>query len=308
MNQRIVITGSCGLVGSGLIPFLRKQGNEVRHLDIAEHGDARGDVRDLDQVRAAVDGCDGVIHLAAVSRVIWGEQYPDLCRETNVGGVRNILEAAATSDRKPWVVSASSREVYGQPEQLPAEEDCPLQPVNVYGHCKVEGEQLVEAARRDGVRACTVRLSNVFGSTADHADRVIPAFAHAAAFGHELRVDGADHTFDFTHITDVAAGIASLAALLADGGSPPPPIHFVSGVPTTLEQLAQLTIRLAVSTSIIRYAPPRNYDVARFVGNYDRVKGLLGWSPQMSLEAGLEKLISDFREEFCAVQIQEIAS
>lgn len=296
MNQRILITGSSGLVGSALAPVLEQLGAEVRLLDLAAVGDAEGDVRDLDRVRSAVVECDGVIHLAAVSRVIWGEQRPELCWATNVGGLRNVLESAAVSSRRPWVVFASSREIYGQPEELPATEDCPARPVNLYGRSKVEGEALVAAARRDGVRACTIRLSNVFGSVHDYADRVVPAFARAAARGDELRVDGAEHTFDFTYIDDVVAGVAALAALLGDGGATPPPIHFVSGVPTTLLELANLAIRLAGSASGVRHAPPRDFDVARFYGSADRARRLLGWTPTVPLEVGLKRLVHAFRD------------
>lgn len=306
MNQRILITGSCGLIGTGLAGVLQSRGADLRLLDTAARSDAAGDVRDPDRVRAAVDTCDGIIHLAAVSRVVWGEQQPEACWATNVGGLRNVLEAAASSARKPWILFASSREVYGQPERLPVDEDCPLRPVNIYGRSKVEGESLVEVARRDGVRASTMRLSNVFGATSDHVDRVVPAFARAAAVGEELRVDGAGHTFDFTHIDDVAAGIAALVDLVSEPGSPPPPIHFVSGVPTTLQQLAETAIRLASSSSTVRYAPPRDFDVARFVGSAERAKRLLGWAPTVPLELGLGRLIHAFRDELGADQIREV--
>lgn len=308
MKQRILITGSSGLIGTGLADVLRRLGAEVRLMDIAGVGDARGDVRDAALVRSQVDGCDGVIHLAAISRVVWGEQEPELCRSTNVGGLRNVLTSAAVSRCRPWVVFASSREVYGQPDELPANEDSTARPVNVYGRTKVEGEALVKAARRDGVRACTIRLSNVFGSVNDHADRVVPAFARAAVSGKELRVDGADHTFDFTHIDDVASGIATLAAVLANGNAPPPPIHFVSGAPTTLLELATLAIRLAGSTSQVRHAPPRDFDVARFYGDPARAQRLLGWRHETSLEVGLREFIgalrTDLRADITAEQAQ----
>lgn len=296
MNQRILITGSSGLVGSALAPVFENQGAELRLLDIAAVGDAEGDVRDMNRVTAAIDRCDGIIHLAAVSRVVWGEQQPELCRATNVGGLRNVLDSAAASSRKPWVVFASSREIYGQVQELPAHEDSPSRPVNVYGRSKAEGESLVEEAQRHGVRACTIRLSNVFGSVHDHADRVVPAFARAAVRGEPLRVDGDDHVFDFTHLDDVVSGIATLAALLAEGRQVPPPIHFVSGVPTPLLQLARLAIQLAGSASAVRHAPPRDFDVTRFYGSPNRAWRLLGWTPTVPLETGLERLIRGFRD------------
>jgi nucleoside-diphosphate-sugar epimerase len=307
MNHRILITGSSGLVGSALVPALTSLGVEVARLDITANGAARGDVRDRERLRRAIAGADGVIHLAAVSRVLWGERDPELCWSTNVTGLQNVLELAASSPARTWVIFASSREVYGQPDRLPATEDCRVRPVNVYGRSKVEGEQLVSAAQRDGVRACTIRLSNVFGSTADHADRVVPAFARAAVLGHDLRVDGADHTFDFTHIDDVTRGIVALTELLGSRGVVPPPIHFVSGIPTTLGELAAMAIRIAGTSSGVRLATPRDFDVARFFGSSARAEALLGWKPRVHLEEGLTRLIQAFRGAPCVAPMQESA-
>ncbi|MCC6649288.1 MAG: NAD(P)-dependent oxidoreductase [Polyangiaceae bacterium] len=297
MNHRILITGSSGLVGSALARELEGRGADVLGFDLRERGGARGDIRQCAEVAAAVADVSGVVHLAAVSRVLWGERDPEGCWSTNVDGTRNVLDAAAKSPRKPWVISASSREVYGQPAVLPASEDTPLRPVNIYGRSKVEGERLVEQARRAGVRACTVRFSNVFGATTDHADRVVPAFARAAVAGGELRVDGADHTFDFTFIGDVARGVASLVDLLATGAAPPPPIHFVSGRPTTLAELAALAIQLAGTTATIAHASPRDFDVARFVGDGARARRLLDWQPRVALREGLHQLIRALRDQ-----------
>jgi nucleoside-diphosphate-sugar epimerase len=69
-------------------------------------------------------------------------------------------------------------------------EDAPLSPRNVYARSKVAVEQLTEEARERGMIAAVVRFSNVFGDTEDHADRVVPAFARAAAAGGTVRVDG----------------------------------------------------------------------------------------------------------------------
>lgn len=294
MNGKILITGSEGLVGSALRRNLGPSGFEVRGLDIRADNAETGDVRDPVDVKKALHGCIGIVHLAAVSRVVWGERDPDLCWKTNVEGFRNVLEAAGQLAVKPWVIFASSREVYGQPERLPADEETPLRPVNVYARSKVAGEQLVAEARDRGLRACVIRLSNVYGSTRDHPDRVVPAFARAALLRQPLRIDGCDHTFDFTHISDVVQGIATLVALLDRGAAPPPPIHFVSGVPTTLGELATLAIDIAQSDSTVIHAPPRDFDVAKFHGCPGRAQSLLGWSPRTSLRQGLAALINDF--------------
>ena len=295
MNRTILLTGSAGLVGTALTAHLGALGLDVRPLDL--RNSAPADVRDTATVRRAMAGCTGVIHLAAVSRVIWGEQDPDNCRATNIGGTRNILEAALTSPARPWVIFASSREVYGEPARLPATEDAALAPVNVYGHTKIAGERLVDEARGLGLRAAVVRLSNVYGSPADHPDRVVPAFVRAAVRGLPLRVDGPDHTFDFTHIDDTARGITLLASLLETEPSPPPPIHFLTGTPTTLGALAELAVELAGTRAPIAAAEPRNFDVARFFGDPTRARRILGWSPQVTLREGIARFITAVRNE-----------
>ena len=97
---------------------------EARGLDLRGDGDERGDVRDPDKVARAIAGCRGVVHLAAVSRVIDGEREPARCESVNVGGLRVVIEAAQKIGA--WVLFASSREVYGQ-ATLPVHEDAPLQ-------------------------------------------------------------------------------------------------------------------------------------------------------------------------------------
>lgn len=137
MPDTILITGSEGLIGTALCELLAAQRTLVRRFDLKK----QLDVCEREVVRASVEGCTGIIHLAAVSRVIWGEREPERCWQTNVEGTRNILQAAAASARKPWVIFASSREVYGHAQQLPATEDAPLAPCNVYGRTKLAGRR-----------------------------------------------------------------------------------------------------------------------------------------------------------------------
>ena len=307
ISCRILLTGSEGLVGSALRTALEGFGADVAGLDVRGTGGEAGDVRDAQRVRQAVAGRHGIVHLAAVSRVLWGERDPETCRQVNLDGLRNVVAAAGSQKHRPWIVFASSREVYGQPDRLPVAEDAPLRPINVYGRTKVEGERLTMAARDDGLRTAIVRLSNVYGNTRDHADRVVPAFARNAVMGGTLRVEGADHAFDFTHIDDAVRGIASLVRALADGEAPPP-IHLLTGRSLTLGDLAALAVKLAGTGAPIAQAPPRSFDVSRFCGDPSRARRLLGWVPRVTLPQGLARLIRDFRGELAAPQRQEAAS
>ena len=294
MSHRILLTGFEGLVGRALRATLEERGNEIVGLDLRGAGGEHGDVRDPGRVREATAGCRGVVHLAAVSRVVWAERAPDDCLSTNIGGLRRVLEAAFEQPAPPWVVFASSREVYGRLRCLPATEDAPLSPVNVYGRSKIEGERLVEEARACGLRTATVRLSNVYGSVLDHADRVVPAFARAAVEGSAIRVDGAECSFDFTHIDDTVRGMVAAMDRL-EAGETLPPVHLVTGTPTTLRELAAMATALAGKRAPVVEAPPRPFDVSRFHGDPSRARELLGWEPRVRLRDGFERLVGDFR-------------
>lgn len=297
MSSNILVTGSEGLVGTALSTELAGQGQSIHRLDVrARDEEVRGDVTIQSDVRRRVAGCRGIIHLAAVSRVVWGERDPQRCQVTNIEGTRNVIEAALSTTPRPWLIFASSREVYGQCATLPVREGTPLMPLNTYGRSKAEGERLCEAARQAGLRVAVVRLSNVYGSTRDHVDRVIPAFARAAVEGSPLRVEGRSHTFDFTHIDDTVRGLMALAQLL-DREAPPPPIHFVTGTPTTLGEAAELAKKLSQSSSPLLVAEARTFDVSRFYGDPQRAQRLLGWTAQVGFREGLARLITDFQVE-----------
>jgi len=293
LGGRILITGSAGLIGTALVPELQKAGFDLEGFDIRL--DREQDVIKGAELSRHVASSDGVVHLAAVSRVVWGEQDPRRCREVNIGGLRNVLQACAKAPTRPWLLFASSREVYGSCCALPADEDAPASPVNVYGHTKLVGEEMVRAARQEGLRAATVRLSNVYGSADDHADRVVPAFVRGALDGQPLRVEGRGHTFDFTFVEDVARGLAAVVAQLDDGVHDLPDMHLVSGTGTTLGELADMVLTLTGSSSGVFDGEERDFDVAHFVGDPTRARSILGWNHESSLRDGLRKLIDEFR-------------
>lgn len=289
---KILVTGHRGLVGRHLVPRLESSGYQVVGLDIAE---GSGDINQPKDIRSVISDVAGVVHLAAVSRVIWGERNPSLCWQTNAMASHSILEAASQCKHKPWVLLASSREVYGEPDQLPVSEDAPVCPVNIYGRAKARMEQYASEARLDGLNTAVVRLANVYGCVEDHEDRVLPAFCRNAVEGRPLRVDGFDHLFDFTHVDDTVRGIAQLVALLNANEHNLPPIHLLPGIGTTLLEAANIAVDAADSDSSIVAAPSRNYDVARFIGNPERAKKLLGWEARITPSEGIRALVKAFQ-------------
>lgn len=295
--KKVLITGHEGLVGKYLKDQIEKAGFMVVGLDTqAMNCEYAGDINEQVRLQKAMEGCIGIVHLAAVSRVVWGERDPDLCWKTNAEASMQLLELALTNEHKPWVILSSSREVYGEPDILPVIESSPLLPVNVYGRAKLEMEKASLKARGQGLQTAIVRLANVYGCTDDHVDRVLPAFCRAAVLGEELRVDGLDHTFDFTHITDTIDGLMRIISKLEAGEMNLPPIHLLPGKATTLKEAADFAIQAAGSGSTIKEAPSRTYDVARFVGDATRAEDILGWKAKVTPEQGIIQLVNDFKK------------
>jgi UDP-glucose 4-epimerase len=290
----ILITGSEGLIGRAVSAKLAAQGHEIIPFDIKNT--PRDDICDVQRLSSAIEKVDGIIHLAAISRVVWAQQDPTLCQNTNEVAFENLIKRCLMKTTLPWIIFSSSREVYGQQHHFPVSETATLSPVNVYARSKVFGEQLMSYARAHGMVSNILRLSNVYGCEHDHHDRVIPAFARAASTGGELRVEGKDNIFDFTHIDDVSTGIVQCVEQTAQGMALPT-LHLVSGQATTLGGLANLAINKARKPLVSREYESRNYDVGRFVGNPENARTILGWQAQTTLEQGLSQLIEKYVQQ-----------
>jgi UDP-glucose 4-epimerase len=231
-----------------------------------------------------------------MSRVVWGERDPDLCWAVNVEGTRLLLKTASAMQRPPWILLASSREVYGRPDRLPAVEDDPRTPINAYGRSKAAAEVLCEEAGKCGLAVAIARFSNVYGSVRDHGDRVVPAFCRASARGEPLHVNGENLTFDFVHVDDTVRGIVALASSLG-GGERIPPIHFTTGTGTTLGSLAALATVAGGGRSKVLAGAVRSYDVDHFIGATTRARQLLGWQAEIPVASGVKRLVMDFQRE-----------
>jgi nucleoside-diphosphate-sugar epimerase len=296
----ILVTGSAGLVGRHLSAALAACGHRVRGFDLKHSPDEN--VVSRDAIERALSDVSGIVHLAAVSRVIDGERDPARCKQTNLGGLKVVIDAALRSRRRPWLVFASSREVYGDAAALPVQEDAPYQALNTYAKSKVAGERLVVAAREAGLLANICRLSTVYGAVEDHKDRVLPAFCRAAAEGGAISIQGADVVLDPTHIDDVAEGLTQLATQTA-ARETLPPVHFVSGRGLSLPALAELAVAAGDRATRIAVDPPRAYDVTRFIGDPSRAKALLGWTAKTTVEDGVARFVEDFRALHVATRV-----
>jgi dihydroflavonol-4-reductase len=170
MARTILVTGATGFTGGHLARRLIAEGHRVRALvrdaakaeGLAAAGiDVRiGELTSLDDVRAAARGCEQIHHIAAVFRTAG---HPDgYYREVNVGGPRNVLEAARRLGLER-VLHCSTVGVHGHIAEPPATETCRFAPGDIYQRTKLEGELAAQAAARRGQPVVIVRPGPIYG-------------------------------------------------------------------------------------------------------------------------------------------------
>ena len=295
--MKILVTGSAGFIGSALKEFLEEQEIDVIPFDIKD--DLQYNIKDLKILKKRVSDVDGIVHLAAVSRVIIAQEHPHECVSTNIGGVANVLEAARTrGNNTPWIIFGSSREVFGEPSVLPVVEESPKIPINIYGLSKITGENLCEVyTRYYGLKVRILRFSNVYTSINDHMDRVIPKFILQALRDEDLYINGSGkEQFDFTYISDTVNGIWGCIQEIEKKDTVLDDFNLSIGTPVSLKELAELIIKKTESKSRIMFNYSRNYDVNHFYASPKKAKDILRFSPSISIEKGIELAIQDLHK------------
>ena len=291
--MRYLVTGAAGFIGSHLLDALAAAGHDVVGIDsytdyynpALKDENARGhDVRRLDLAEDELElgGYDGVFHLAGQPGVrSFGDAFPLYLRR-NVLASQRLFEAAARDGVR--VVFASSSSVYGAVERYPTPEDVTPQPLSPYGITKLACEHLADAyARQFGLDCVVLRYFNAFGprQRPDMAfARIVSALADGGVF--DLFGDGTQ-TRSWTFVSDVTD--ATVRAM--DGGIG---TYNVGGA---LEASMNEAIELLEGISGLRLELRRHTavpgDQPRTRADTRRIRGELGWAPQVSLSDGLRR-------------------
>ena len=279
------MTGSEGLIGKELSGKLREKQIKVVGYDI-KNGQNILDQKSLEKIICDVNG---VIHLAAISRVVAGYNDPYAAVMTNVIGTSNILDLIRRKNPRCWMIFGSSREVYGESQAIKKEYD-PQKPVNVYGASKSAGEYLSLCYGDNyNLRTFVVRFSNVYGGLNDHPDRVIPRFFNQALANSDITVYGGNQIFDFVHLSDVVEGLSKLIQKIINNEKLESRIfHFLTGKSSNLVDLAKKIIEITNSKSVINFLARRDFDVDTFVGDPSLTMKVLEWQPRISIDEGLQ--------------------
>ncbi|MGQ9902286.1 MAG: NAD-dependent epimerase/dehydratase family protein [Fimbriimonadales bacterium] len=313
-NERYLVTGGAGFIGSHLTRFLLQRG-AVRVLDdlstgtrenlrevISEIEFVQGSVADPATVRDAVDGCTRVFHLAAQVSVPLSMEQPIETFEVNVYGTQLLLEAARRSGCQR-VVFASSAAVYGDSPRLPKRETMHAAPISPYGWSKYYGELLCrDYGRVFGVPTVSFRFFNVYGPRQNPRSQyaaVVPRWITAALTDRKPTIYGDGRQVrDFIYIEDLLQGIWLGATHPNAVGKV---FNLASGARYSLLQLLQ-AIEQAVGYSLSPdYQPPRAGDIRRSYADVRLIQRTLGYQPRYTLEEGIRHTVDAYRQELMPV-------
>ena len=309
---RILVTGGAGYVGSTATAILADRGYEVVVFDDLSmgHADAvdpratfiEGTLLDPDALRAALVGCEAVIHFAGKSLVGESVEKPDLYHHVNVDGTANLLDAMSIHGIDK-IVFSSSAATYGQPVDDPITEESAAAPTNPYGASKLEIDKMITAR---GISAISLRYFNVAGAYKSAngwlAERhnpethLIPLVLRATA-ENPLKIFGTDwDTKDGTCIRDYVHVVDLIEAHILALGALKPHVHEIvnlgSGGGYSVREVISVASKVLGREVPAVESPRRVGDPGTLVASIVKAKSLLGWEPTRDLETMISDAVS----------------
>jgi NAD dependent epimerase/dehydratase len=306
-GKRVLITGAGGFIGSQLVETVVRTGASVRayvhynsradwaHLEEldpevrASVDVVPGEIQDPFSVQRAVEGCDVVLHLAALIGIPYSYVAPQSYVETNVTGTLNVLEAARHHATERVVVTSTS-ETYGTARYTPIDEEHPLQGQSPYSASKIGADKMAESyARSFDLPVTTLRPFNTFGPR-QSLRAVIPTITSQALVGDVVRLGSRTPVRDFTFVEDTArAFVAAATAPEAIGQV----LNAGSGKGIAIGELADLILEVVGSKAEVvvdeERIRPEASEVFELLADATRLRTLTGWTPQTSLREGIER-------------------
>lgn len=269
--SNILITGSRGNIGSHLADALEENGHKVIHYDIKDGND----ILDFENFSKMSNSLDGIVHFAAVQRVITGFENPYKTIETNIMGLNNVLRIAMKS--KAWVLFGSSKTVYGKPDKIPVKESADVNPSNIYSLSKLMSELIIkDFCKNYNFKGASIRFSTIFGSERDLLDRAIPTFMYKAIKNIDLKIENENRILDPAFIDDVTKVLAKIVEKLQSENAGFYDVYnMCSGNSIKIIDIVKMILEVAGSDAkIVGSTKERSYDRGDFVGDPSKIKNL----------------------------------
>jgi UDP-glucose 4-epimerase len=313
--EMMAVTGGAGFIGSNLSEFLLSQGHSVVLIDnfstgrdhnISAWAPAAGarlrvllaDINETDKLREAFQGVRYVFHQAAIPSVPRSVANPQATNMANVDGTLSVLVAARDAGVRRVVV-ASSSSVYGDDPGLPKVESRLGRPLSPYALSKTVCEEYCWVFHRlYGLETVCLRYFNVFGPRQDPKSdyaAVIPRFSTRMLAGQPPTIYGdGEQSRDFTYVADVLNANWKAAVQPLSAGEV---FNVGCGVRTTLNQVVSTMNQILGTQLQPIYEPARIGDVRHSLADISKARKLLEFSPSISLEEGLRRVLNWYREQ-----------
>lgn len=307
--KRALVTGAAGFIGSHLTEELVRRGANVRALvrynALGSRGNLEhlppdilravevvaGDVRDPFFVDRVTEETDVVFHLAALIAIPYSYVAPQSYVDTNISGTLHVLEAARRHGVHR-VVHTSTSETYGTATYTPIDECHPLQAQSPYAASKVGADKLAESYFRSfDVPVAILRPFNTFGPR-QSARAVIPTIVSQALSRNQIELGSVEPVRDLTYVEDTVRGFIAIAEAPNVNGEV---INLGTGRGVTIGSIAETVLTLLGRQIPIVSADervrPEMSEVFTLIADNKRAETLLGWTPRVSLEQGLERVV-----------------
>jgi len=314
-DRAVFVTGATGMLGGWLVRRLQESGASVICLirdwvpqcELVRTGliesvvVVRGDVEDRDLLERAFGEYEiqTVFHLAAQTIVTIANRNPISTFETNVRGTWNLLEACRRSAKIEAIVIASSDKAYGNQPALPYSEDMPLQGRHPYDVSKSCADLISQSyAATYQLPVAITRCGNFYGGGDLNWNRVVPGTIRSTIRGERpiIRSDG-QYVRDYFYVEDAAMAYILLAERLAsDPKVRGEAFNFSNESQVTVTELVNLILRKMGSNLEPEIQNQVSNEIRHQYLSAKRARQMLQWTPQFTLDQGLDRTIPWYRE------------
>jgi UDP-glucose 4-epimerase len=309
-NLKVLITGGAGFIGSHLLNHLLKSGYEIAVLDnfssgkienIKEHLHnknfrlIKGDIRNPEDVKKALQNIDAVCHLAAIVNIPLSIENPSLTNDVNVQGTLNLLEASIKNGIKRFIY-VSTCAVYGEAKYLPIDEEHPTNPLSPYGVSKLTAEHYCKVFHKIyGLQTICLRFFNVYGPKQPSGPYggVITTFLESLKRNKPIIIYGdGNQTRDFIYVKDA---VEACALALIHKNCAGKTFNIGTGTKTSINELAQVLIEQINKSNVkIIHVKERKGDIKESYADIRKAEKELGFKPKFSIREGLKEFINSF--------------
>lgn len=296
--MRIIVTGGAGFIGSWVCEAYISEGHEVLVVDNLSTGSEENippeaefvecDVRDHTGLEKAFRQFRPEVanHHAGQINVRDSVENPGFDADVNIGGSLNVLRLCAEHKTEKFIFSSTGGALYGEPENLPADESTPALPLSPYGISKLATENYVKYhSRTHGFRYVTLRYANVYGERQNPEGEagVIGIFCENIISGKPCLIFGdGEQTRDYVHVSDVSRANLLAATLKKEGV-----FNIGTSIESSVNDIASILGEVTKTGFTTVHEKQRLGEVRRISLDCSLAEKSLGWSAQVALREGL---------------------